>query len=87
MPDLSTITPQQLLEWAGAVTGVAGSFIMAQNRKWSTYAWPIWIASNICLIAFAALDSAYGILSMQLVFLAINLQGAWRWRHKQPLKN
>lgn len=69
----------QFFEWAGAITGVSGTYIIAQKKWWSKYAWPVWIFSNFCLIGFALLTQAWGIFSMQLVFLALNAQGAWKW--------
>jgi hypothetical protein len=68
-----------LVEWLGAILGVLGSLMMSMNRRYSRYAWYPWIASNLLLMVFAAGIAAWGIFSMQAIFLAINANGALRW--------
>ena len=69
----------QLIEWLGAMLGIAGALIISMNRPWSGAAWPIWIASNVSLIAFAAEIGAWGIVVMQAAFIVININGVWHW--------
>lgn len=69
----------QLIEWLGAVLGIAGALVFSMNQPWSRHAWPIWIASNLLLILFAARIGAWGILFMQGAFIFININGVWRW--------
>ncbi|VVE36189.1 nicotinamide mononucleotide transporter [Pandoraea terrigena] len=66
------------LEWAGAVLGVIGSYLLAENRAFSRYAWPIWIGSNACLIAYFASIHSWGVLAMQAIYLLSSVRGLYR---------
>lgn len=68
-----------VVEWLGALLGVAGSLMMSLNRAASKYAWYPWIASNALLMAYGVRAGAWGIFAMQAVFLLINLNGLWQW--------
>lgn len=67
-----------LLEWTGAVLGVIGSYLLAENRSFSRYAWPIWIGSNVCLIAYFVAIHSWGVLAMQAVYLLSSIRGLYR---------
>ena len=71
------------LEWVGAFLGVLGALLLSCNRAWSRYAWPVWIASNVFLIEFAANARAWGLFVMQVAFLAINIHGLRTWRMRR----
>lgn len=73
------ITPIMLIEWGGALLGVAGSEVLARNASYSRYGWIIWIASNILWIAFALKRRAFGLLAMQIFYMGISIQGAVNW--------
>ncbi|MGY6257272.1 hypothetical protein ACXIVK_27825 [Paraburkholderia caledonica] len=66
------------LEWVGAVLGVIGSYLLAENRSFSRYAWPIWIGSNSCLIAYFATIHSWGVLAMQAIYLLSSIRGLYR---------
>jgi hypothetical protein len=63
------------LEWLGAVLGVAGSYVLAENRPSSRFAWPMWIASNLCLIVYFISIASWGVLAMQFFYLHSSLRG------------
>ncbi|MBB5546690.1 nicotinamide mononucleotide transporter [Paraburkholderia fungorum] len=67
-----------VLEWAGAVLGVIGSYLLAENRSFSRYAWPIWIGSNACLIAYFVAIHSWGVLAMQSIYLLSSIRGLYR---------
>lgn len=67
--------PAHGLEWAGALLGVGGSYLLAENRPASRYAWPLWIASNLCLIGYFISLASWGVLGMQLFYLHSSVRG------------
>ncbi|WP_321820832.1 MULTISPECIES: hypothetical protein [unclassified Burkholderia] len=73
------LTPEHALvgalEWAGAGLGIAGSYLLAENRPSSRYAWPIWIGSNLCLIAYFVALQSWGVLAMQAFYLHSSMRG------------
>lgn len=72
------------IEWAGAVLGVGGALLLSLNNRYSALAWPLWAVSNVLLIVFAFNVGAWGLMSMQGIFLVISLNGMlrWRWRSR-----
>lgn len=66
-------------EIIGTLTGVSGALMLAMRNRFSPWAWPVWIVSNLAWIFWAISISAYGALTQQLVFLAINCIGTWQW--------
>ena len=68
-----------LVEWLGAVLGIAGALMISMNRPWSKHAWFGWTVSNVLLIVVAASIGAWGIFAMQSTFLIINASGIWHW--------
>lgn len=68
-----------LLEWAGAITGLLGSTLLAANATWSGWGFAAYLVSNACWIAFAVHKRAWGLLTMQAGFTATSIAGIWRW--------
>ena len=66
------------LEWTGAALGVIGSYLLAENRSFSRYAWPIWIGSNACLIGYFIEIHSWGVLAMQAIYLLSSVRGLYR---------
>jgi hypothetical protein len=62
----------------GAVFGIAGSYLLAENRSWSRYAWPLWLASNVALIVYFTKIHAWAVLTMQAFYLLSSIRGCWR---------
>lgn len=54
-----------ILEWAGPIFGVVSS----------RCAWPIWIRSNACLIAYFLPIHSWGVLGMQAIYLHSSVRG------------
>lgn len=70
-----------IIEWFGALLAIAGALIMSMNLRWSWYAWPVWILSNVVLIIPMIGGEHWGMVTMQIAFLAVNLNGLLRhWR-------
>ena len=62
-------------EWGGALLAVAGALVMSMHRRWSWYAWPLWILSNLLLIVATTAGEHSGLMAMQLAFFVVNLNG------------
>lgn len=67
------------VEYLGSFLGVAGALWLALRMPSSGYAWLVWIASNLLLIAWAWRHRAWGLLSMYVVYLGTSLLGAARY--------
>ena len=46
----------QLIEWAGSLTGLAGSALLAANIRISKFGWWLFTVSNLFMIAFSLLN-------------------------------
>lgn len=60
------------LEWGGALTGLAGAFILAKNKD-SMYGWYFFLTANIFIILFAVTDMHMGLLFQQIGFTATSI--------------
>lgn len=70
------------LQYYGAAAGVVAAFIVSLNlgHRWTGTGFVIFVTSSIALIAWGFLDgSAEGIGVQNLVLLAINVIGVWRY--------
>ena len=68
-----------LLQWAGAATGVAGTLLLALNGPWSKFGFLFYLASNACWIRFGMATKTHGLTVQNLAFLASSLMGVWFW--------
>ncbi len=65
-------------EWGGSLLAIGGALVMSMNRSWSWCAWPIWIFSNLLLVAPTALSEHWGMVVMQVAFVVVNVNGLLR---------
>ena len=79
------MSPASVVEWGGAVFGIVGAALVAMNNRYSGYGFVAFLASNACLITFGILPSAFGLVTMQIVFTGTSLVGIWRWLLKDRL--
>ncbi len=79
------MSPSSVVEWGGAVFGIVGAALVAMNNRYSGYGFVAFLASNACLITFGILTSAFGLVTMQIVFTGTSLVGIWRWLLKDRL--
>lgn len=71
-----------LLQWYGAIAGALAAFIVSLNAGARVTGWGfvVFVTSSIALILWGFLsEEATGIGVQNLVFLAINLFGVWRY--------
>lgn len=83
---LATFGMANLPEILGTVAGIAGALMLALNNRYSSWAWPVWVASNIAWIVYALDHHSYGFLVQQIVFTVINLVGIRKWFSKPKQK-
>lgn len=67
-----------LLEWSGCIIGLLGAFLLALNTNMSRYGWPVFLAANLVMIAFALTADLYGLLLQQIGFTITSLLGIYR---------
>ena len=79
------MSPVSVVEWGGAAFGIVGAALVAMNTRYSGYGFVAFLASNACLITFGILTSAFGLVTMQIVFTGTSLVGIWRWLLKDRL--
>ena len=78
---MGSISLVSIFEWAGALFGLAGSFLLATNSSVSRYGWLAFLVANVTMAAFALLIGRNGLLIQQIGFTATTLLGLYRcWR-------
>jgi nicotinamide riboside transporter PnuC len=73
------------LEWSGSILGVLGALLLALNIPRSGWGFALFLASNVCWIAFAVERGLSGLLFMQMVFTGTSLVGCWKWLLKPAI--
>lgn len=76
-----------IIEWIAAITGIAGAILLAANVSWSRYGFVLFLCSSITWswVAYTTVQPA--LLANQVVFMAINLLGIWRWLLQPSLRS
>jgi len=73
--------PSSLLngvQWAGSIVGLLGAFLLATHSRLSRWGWIAFFGSNVLLIVFTAGLELWGLLIMQVGFLATSVLGIYR---------
>ena len=74
----------QLIEWAGSLTGLAGSALLAANIRISKFGWWLFTVSNLFMIAFSLLNGHNGLLVQQSGFMVTSIVGIIRSHRPEP---
>jgi hypothetical protein len=69
----------KLIEWAGSLFGVSAAILLALNVSISGWAYILYLLSSLFLAFWAYRQKAYGVAFQNLVFIAINVMGIYRW--------
>jgi nicotinamide riboside transporter PnuC len=69
----------KLFEMIGAICGVAGAVLVSLNIPESKYGFALFLISSILLGIVSWQRKMQYLLSMQIVFLGINVVGVFRW--------
>lgn len=72
------ITLAQVLEWSGALIGLAGAFLLASNTRVSRYGWVGFLLANFLMLGFGILGGHWGLLTQQVGFTATSILGIHR---------
>lgn len=68
-----------IVEWAGAVFGIAGAGLLSLKHRYSAYGWLLFLASNACWITFGVINNQPAMVVMQIVFTLTSLNGIINW--------
>lgn len=66
-------------EWMGTGAGILGAAMISSKTRFSPYGWIAFIISSTNLSVFALMTQAYGLFTLELVFIVTNVVGLWRW--------
>ena len=82
------MTLADILEWYATISGIVAALMIAAdvNRKVTGWGFVLFCTMNFAWIGFGMIDETGGLTTQNVVLLAINLLGIYRylWR-KQPL--
>ncbi|CAB5514258.1 hypothetical protein LMG26857_03316 [Achromobacter anxifer] len=67
------------IEWAGCVTGLFGSYLVAANVSVSGFGFVAFLASNMLFLAYGIKTKAWGIVTMQMGYTGSSVMGIMRW--------
>ena len=76
---MRTIINYKILEMIGAVCGVAGAVLVSLNIPQSKYGFVLFLISSILLGVVSWQRKMQYLLTMQMVFLGINVVGVFSW--------
>lgn len=66
-------------EWVGTGAGILGAAMISSKTRLSPFGWIAFILSSSNLAVYAWMSGAFGLLTLEVVFLMTNLVGLWRW--------
>lgn len=75
---LAAMTPIQVAEWIGSLSGLLGSYMLAFNTKISRYGWFSFMVANVSLIIFSYMGHHHGLLLQSIGFMGSSLLGVYR---------
>jgi nicotinamide riboside transporter PnuC len=68
-----------VFEWTGTAMGILGSVMVSSKTRFSPYGWIAFLVSSLSLARFGFMTGAYGLLTLEIVFVCTNVLGLWRW--------
>lgn len=70
----------RVLEFAGAGLAMLGTFLMATGtlQNSNSLAWGVWLAGSALLCMWSVRRAAWGVFTMNLVYIAFDLYGLAR---------
>jgi nicotinamide riboside transporter PnuC len=78
----------EILEWYATVSGIVAALMIAAdvNRKVTGWGFVLFCTMNLAWIGFGMIDETGGLTTQNVVLLAINLLGIYRYLiRRQPL--
>jgi len=64
------------LMWVVTVACIIGTFANAKRKRWSFI---VWIAADVCLVAYNAYTKSYAEATLWLVYIGISVYGYREW--------
>lgn len=68
-----------IAEWFGVITGILGAVIISSNIGYVEIGYIIFSFSAVSMMYFARKLNRWPLFTMNVIFLAINFWGIWRW--------
>lgn len=65
-------------EWGGALFGIAGAALLSSNVRLSPYGWLLFLCSSLLMSGYAIQIQAWGVLALNVCFVATNVNGIVR---------
>lgn len=78
------MTAQNWIELFGAVFGLLGNYLLAENNRRSGWGFVLFTISNVAWIWFAAANAHWFLLMQYLGFMAFSMRGIWKWLIRPP---
>ncbi|WP_129790876.1 hypothetical protein [Sphingosinicella sp. CPCC 101087] len=82
------MTFAEILEWYATISGIVAALMIASdvNRKVTGWGFVLFCTMNVAWIWFGTIDDTGGLTTQNVVLLAINVIGIYRYLvRKQPL--
>lgn len=73
------MTVEDILQWAGCITGVLGAGLLAFNNTRSGLGFVLFLFSSGFWMAFGIKTNAPGLVATQIFFIATSVFGIYRW--------
>lgn len=68
-----------LVDWVGAVSGIMGAIIIASNIGVNWIGYVVFLVSSVCYSYLGWKVNRKGLMTMNLLFIVINIIGLIRW--------
>lgn len=78
-PFLAAISVLQVIEWLAALSGIAGSWLLAVNGRRAGWGFLLFLISNGFWLYYGSATGACGLVTQQIFFTASSLFGIYRW--------
>ena len=70
---------QTLMQWMGCALGVAGSYVLARNDRFSGWGFVAYLGSNAAWFMYGWVNNVPALAIQHTFFAVISSFGVWRW--------
>ena len=67
------------LEWVGTITGIGAALVVSSNMGYIGIGYTVFLISAVCILYVALKLERWGLFTMSIGYILINLWGIWRW--------
>ena len=75
------MTDTDNLMWVVVVVSVFGTWL---NARKDVRCFPIWIATNVCWVAYGVHKQALAMSVLFLIYTGMSIYGWWFWKKEKP---